>query len=128
PAGRGGDRGPGGDRGQGGPATSGRAGQPAAARPDRPRVRLRGTGRGRGAARGPGPGGAHAAGPSAGGPVGPGRTAGRPADRRERELPALDPLVSEGGGRAVPAVLALDGGNSKTDVALVAADGTVLAT
>ena len=27
-----------------------------------------------------------------------------------------------------PAVLALDGGNSKTDVALVAADGTVLAT
>jgi N-acetylglucosamine kinase-like BadF-type ATPase len=36
--------------------------------------------------------------------------------------------VSEAGGRAVPAVLALDGGNSKTDVALVAADGTVLAT
>jgi N-acetylglucosamine kinase-like BadF-type ATPase len=29
--------------------------------------------------------------------------------------------------RAVPAVLAIDGGNSKTDVALVAADGTVLA-
>src|SRR5215469_5492454 len=29
--------------------------------------------------------------------------------------------------RAVPAVLAIDGGNSKTDVALVATDGTVLA-
>ncbi|MBO0775691.1 MAG: hypothetical protein J2P34_05205, partial [Actinobacteria bacterium] len=30
-------------------------------------------------------------------------------------------------GPALPAVLAIDGGNSKTDVALVAADGTVLA-
>jgi N-acetylglucosamine kinase-like BadF-type ATPase len=28
---------------------------------------------------------------------------------------------------ALPAVLAIDGGNSKTDVALVAADGSVLA-
>ena len=36
--------------------------------------------------------------------------------------------MSKAGGGAVPAVLALDGGNSKTDVALVAADGTVLAT
>ena len=31
------------------------------------------------------------------------------------------------GERALPAVLAIDGGNSKTDVALVAADGTLLA-
>jgi N-acetylglucosamine kinase-like BadF-type ATPase len=36
--------------------------------------------------------------------------------------------VSEARGSAVPAVLALDGGNSKTDVALVAGDGMVLAT
>jgi N-acetylglucosamine kinase-like BadF-type ATPase len=31
------------------------------------------------------------------------------------------------GGPALPAVLAIDGGNSKTDVALISADGTVLA-
>jgi N-acetylglucosamine kinase-like BadF-type ATPase len=35
--------------------------------------------------------------------------------------------VSEARGAALPAVLAIDGGNSKTDVALVAADGTLLA-
>jgi N-acetylglucosamine kinase-like BadF-type ATPase len=35
--------------------------------------------------------------------------------------------VSGSRGAALPAVLAIDGGNSKTDVALVAADGTLLA-
>jgi N-acetylglucosamine kinase-like BadF-type ATPase len=35
--------------------------------------------------------------------------------------------VSESPGVDLPAVLAIDGGNSKTDVALVAADGTLLA-
>jgi N-acetylglucosamine kinase-like BadF-type ATPase len=35
--------------------------------------------------------------------------------------------VSGSRGTALPAVLAIDGGNSKTDVALVAADGTLLA-
>jgi N-acetylglucosamine kinase-like BadF-type ATPase len=35
--------------------------------------------------------------------------------------------VSGSRGAALPAVLAVDGGNSKTDVALVAADGTLLA-
>jgi N-acetylglucosamine kinase-like BadF-type ATPase len=35
--------------------------------------------------------------------------------------------VSEAPGATLPAVLAIDGGNSKTDVALVAADGTLLA-
>ena len=57
--------------------------------------------------------------------------ADRPADRRERGLPAVG---GRGGGRdgrvtdGLPAVLAVDGGNSKTDVALVAADGTLLGT
>jgi N-acetylglucosamine kinase-like BadF-type ATPase len=36
-------------------------------------------------------------------------------------------LMGDSGGGALPAVLAIDGGNSKTDVALVGADGTLLA-
>ena len=46
-----------------------------------------------------------------------------------RALPGGCPAGLPGGGcrRGVPAVLAIDGGNSKTDVALVAADGTLLA-
>src|SRR5207248_123054 len=44
----------------------------------------------------------------------------RPPARGERAIPVL-------GMRSSPAVLAIDGGNSKTDVALVADDGSVLA-
>ena len=55
--------------------------------------------------------------------------ADRPADRREPGLPAVGRgPVTDAGGRRLPAVLAVDGGNSKTDVALVAADGTLLGT
>ena len=49
----------------------------------------------------------------------------RPAARREPPVPAMGgrPAVTDG---PIAAVLAIDGGNSKTDVALVADDGTVL--
>ena len=41
---------------------------------------------------------------------------------------ADNPLLPQPQPRALkPAVLAIDGGNSKTDVALVASDGTLLA-
>ena len=49
---------------------------------------------------------------------------GRPADRREH---AASPLGCGPVSSDLPAVLAIDGGNSKTDAALVAADGTLLA-
>jgi N-acetylglucosamine kinase-like BadF-type ATPase len=41
---------------------------------------------------------------------------------------AADPAGRAGPGPGLPAVLALDGGNSKTDVALVGVDGSLLAT
>ena len=69
-----------------------------------------------------------AARPPADRPVRAGRPAGGPAARGEPGLPALGQrLVSQAAGARLPAVLAIDGGNSKTEVALVAADGTVLA-
>jgi N-acetylglucosamine kinase-like BadF-type ATPase len=53
---------------------------------------------------------------------GAGEVGGARDPRRRRRGP-----VSGSRGAPLPAVLAIDGGNSKTDVALVAADGTLLA-
>jgi N-acetylglucosamine kinase-like BadF-type ATPase len=66
-----------------------------------------------------------------GGPRDPGRRRGGPVSRsRGAAKPAPRRGVDGGSsplGPTEPAVLAIDGGNSKTDVALVAADGTLLA-
>src|SRR6202000_3094865 len=51
--------------------------------------------------------------------------ADRPADRGKPHIPAVGDIVIVASGPS--AVLAIDGGNSKTDVALIGADGALLA-
>src|SRR6185312_8609923 len=97
-------------------AGTGRAALPGS---DRTRFRLRGAGRGGRdqGRRGPRP--HRPARAPADRPGRPGGQAGRLAGREEPRLPAV--------GVTRAAVLAIDGGNSKTEVALAAADGTILA-
>ena len=102
---------------------------PGDARPDRARHGVRGAGRGAALHGGRDRvGAALLAHPL----IGQYELAGRLADRLIAEnapLPAVGAASTErtSPGAALPAVLAIDGGNSKTDVALVAADGTLLA-
>ena len=123
-------------------------------RPGRARQRVRGAGAGRGGARRSGPGRTGPARAPAGGSARPGRGTDRPAARRERAVPALgrrgvngerrgeepilgdDPSATTSTARAATGgtsgagsgvVLAVDGGNSKTELLLVDADGSVLA-
>ena len=102
-------------------AGTGRAGEPADERADRARVGLRGTRGGRRAARRPGPGAAALLAHPLIGQFDLAGRADRPAAGGERRVPAVGQVSAAVG--ALAAVLAIDGGNSKTDVALIGADG-----
>src|SRR5262249_50633764 len=113
-----------------------RPAEPAHARPSRARVRLRGARGGGRQARRPGPGLPSYARAPADRSVRLGRTANGLAARGKRGLPAVGERRGWrfgvcSGRRAVthplPAALAIDGGNSKTDLALIAQDGSLLA-
>src|SRR5690606_27212892 len=89
------------------------------ARADRPRVGIRGVGRRCRRARRTPTGHRRATCPPADRPVAAGRTTRRPVDPGEQETPGM--------GMTEPLVVGVDGGNSKTDVALATPDGRTLA-